>query len=63
MTTRFSNFDLFGIGIKFNLRGQEEFKTNGGAFVSILLIFTVTLFAVYRAVILATITNTSFNDI
>ncbi len=63
MGIKFQNIDLYGVGIKLNMKGREEFKTVGGACVSLLLILMVTMYTAYRGAEMAIRYNTQFNDI
>ena len=46
------NFDLFGANVQFRENGNESLKTNFGAFISIVILTTVTIYAINKCNIL-----------
>lgn len=56
---RVKKLDFFGTRIRLNIDGQENFRTIGGAMISILLLASVLVYASYKFLLMATFSNTN----
>jgi hypothetical protein len=57
----FKSVDLYGEKIELTYKGEGTYKTNIGAFVSLVLIFILGAYLIYRALVMFTKQGTNVN--
>lgn len=59
LTKRFKKVDIYGEKISLTYQGNETFRTTPGASVSIVVIGVILAYAIYRAFILVSLSDTT----